>query len=57
MAIVRSVKKVDSKNRVALPKEWCAVGETVYFEITKSGNLVIHKTEKVKTDKEVSDNS
>lgn len=57
MAIVRSTKKVDSKNRVALPKEWCAVGETVYFEITKSGNLVIHKAKTEEPNKETSSNS
>lgn len=50
--IVRSTKKIDTKNRVALPKEWCSAGETVYFEITKSGNLIIHKMKKETTDNE-----
>lgn len=49
--IVRNIKKIDSHNRVALPREWCSAGESVYFEITKSGNLIIHKTKTETVDK------
>ena len=55
--IVRNVKKVDTHYRVALPREWCSVGDNVYFEITKSGNLIIHKMKKEETTKDNSDNS
>ncbi len=51
--IVRNTKKVDNNNRVALPREWCTVGDVVYFEITKSGNLILHKMKNKETDKEV----
>ena len=52
--IVRNTKTVDSHRRVALPREWAEAGDVVYFEITKSGNLVVHKIKKEETDKEVS---
>ena len=41
--IVRNTKIIDSKRRVALPKEWCAGGEEVYFEISKAGHLIVKK--------------
>jgi len=44
--IVRNIKKVDSHCRVALPREWAKQGDEVFFEITKSGNLVIKKVQK-----------
>lgn len=43
MAIVRNTKTVDSHCRVALPREWAKPGDKVYFDITKTGNLVIRK--------------
>lgn len=46
MAIVRNTKIIDSKCRVTLPKEWAAPGEEVYFDITKTGNLIVKKMEK-----------
>lgn len=52
--IVRNTKTVDSHRRVALPREWAKEGDVVYFEITKSGNLVVHKTKKEESDKESS---
>ena len=50
--IVRNTKIVDSHRRVALPKEWAIAGDEVFFEITKSGNLVVHKIKKEILDKE-----
>ena len=50
--IVRNIKTVDSHRRVALPREWANEGDKVYFEITKSGNLVVHKIKKEELDKE-----
>ncbi len=55
--IVRNTKKIDSHNRVALPREWCEAGEVVFFEITKSGNLIIRKIKAENSDKKISDNS
>lgn len=55
--IVRNTKKIDSHNRVALPREWCEAGDVVFFEITKSGNLIIRKMKQGNTDKDVSNNS
>ena len=52
--IVRNTKTVDSHRRVALPREWANVGDVVYFEITKSGNLIVHKTKKEENNKEPS---
>ena len=43
MAIVRNTKVVDSHCRVALPREWAKPGDEVYFDITKTGNLIIRK--------------
>lgn len=43
MAIVRNTKVIDSNCRVALPREWATPGEEVYFDITKSGHLIIRK--------------
>ena len=54
MPIVRNTKTVDSHRRVALPKEWACEGDIVYFEITKSGNLVVRKIKREETDKKVS---
>lgn len=48
--IVRNVKKVDNHCRVALPREWAKQGDEVYFEITKSGNLVVRKVKKEDTE-------
>lgn len=46
MAIVRNIKKVDSHNRVSLPREWIKPGEEVFFDITKTGSLIVRKIEK-----------
>ena len=43
---IKKVKRVDNHYRVALPREWANVGDDIYFEITKSGNLVLHKVKK-----------
>ena len=48
--IVRDTKKVDSYFRIALPREWAKPGDEVYFEITKSGSLVVRKMNKEVTD-------
>ncbi len=50
--IVRDTKTIDSRYRVALPREWANVGDEVYFEITKTGNLVVKKIKKEIGDKE-----
>lgn len=52
MAIVRNTKIIDSKCRVSLPKEWAKPGDVVYFDITKTGSLIIKKMPGTK-DKEV----
>lgn len=52
MAIVRNTKTVDSHCRVALPREWAKPGDVVYFDITKTGSLIIKKMPGTK-DKEV----
>lgn len=44
--IVRETKTVDSKMRVSLPKNaGIKVGDVVYFETTRSGNIIIKKVE------------
>lgn len=43
MAIVRNTKVIDSHRRVALPREWATPGDEVYFDITKTGNLIVRK--------------
>ena len=48
--IVRDTKKVDSSYRVALPRDWAKPGEEVYFDITKSGSLVVRKMKKEVTE-------
>jgi hypothetical protein len=53
MAIVRNTKTVDSHCRVALPREWAKPGDKVYFDITKTGNLVIRKMPETKDKEEV----
>lgn len=53
MAIVRNTKTVDSHCRVALPREWAKPGDKVYFDITKTGNLVIRKMPETSKPEEV----
>ena len=44
--IVRNTKIVDSHYRLVLPREWAKPGDVVYFDITKTGNLIVKKLEK-----------
>jgi len=50
--IVRNTKIIDSQNRVIIPKEWGKPGDVVYFDITKTGNLIIRKMEKTEEEKD-----
>lgn len=44
--IVRETKTIDSKMRVSLPKNaGIKPGDVVYFETTRSGNIIIKKVE------------
>lgn len=48
MAIVRAIKEIDSRGRIKIPPETLQIlklkpGDKVYFEVTKSGSLVIRK--------------
>ena len=43
MASLKRVKTIDSRYRVALPREWANCGDLVEFEVTKAGNLLIKK--------------
>lgn len=48
MAIVRTTKEIDSRGRIKIPPETLQAlklkpGDKVYFEITKTGSLVIKK--------------
>ena len=56
MAIVRNIKIVDSKFRVALPREWANKGDEVYFDITKAGHLIVRKMPKKQT-KEINEDA
>ena len=51
--IVRETKTVDSKMRVSLPKNaGIKPGDVVYFETTRSGNIIIKKVESKENGKE-----
>lgn len=48
MAFVKATKTIDSKGRITIPPDTLRVlnfkaGDKVYFEVTKSGSLVVRK--------------
>lgn len=49
MGIIKSIKTVDKKARVTLPREWANEGDKVYFAITKAGHLIVRKVNENET--------